>query len=80
MSNLCCFLLTVSIVAHTHNNGVCYNRKYADMHFIYGMCHGNGAAAAEEYRQPYANSENLVMIIMMVETEMLILKMTSQMK
>lgn len=27
------------------------NREYVAMHFIYGMRHGNGTAAAEEYRR-----------------------------
>lgn len=31
------------------------NGEYADTHFIYGMCRGNAAAAAEQYRQRYPN-------------------------
>jgi hypothetical protein len=27
------------------------NEEYADMHFVYGFCNGNGRAAAVEYQQ-----------------------------
>lgn len=33
-------------------------REYAEMHFIYGYCNGNGNAAAREYRERYPNREH----------------------
>lgn len=56
------------------------NREYADLHFIDEMCRGNGADAAEEYRQQYPNHrhpdhrvfslQNSPKITILVETSM----------
>ncbi|CAG5032315.1 unnamed protein product [Parnassius apollo] len=33
-------------------------RKYAEMHYLYGFCDGDARAAAREYRQRYTNRDH----------------------
>jgi hypothetical protein len=36
------------------------NAEYADIHFVYGFCDGNAAAAAREYQLSYPDRRHLV--------------------